>query len=210
MALSFELFGTLPGAPATSAHASAVAVELERRGASVLNDWAVGFRHHPVDAPTGEAIPVDRHAHSLLSKRGVEADRGTVGQAVTSTFEPAVNGRPGPCDAARSAASHDPVGSLFYHSVAGLAQRSVRARSHGASGFDAMGSAVDCGWRKPNPRSFEAVADRVDTPLESLVHLGDDPATDGGADAAGETARMTSETPLGDFPRRFGGRRCQR
>ncbi|MFB6255324.1 MAG: HAD family hydrolase, partial [Haloplanus sp.] len=72
-----------------------------------------------------------------------------------------------------------------------------------ADRFDAVVASVDCGWRKPHDRAFEAVARELDVRPTELVHVGDDARTDGGAERAGGRTILTSETPLSAVPDRL-------
>ncbi|MFB6131804.1 MAG: HAD family hydrolase, partial [Halanaeroarchaeum sp.] len=66
--------------------------------------------------------------------------------------------------------------------------------------FDAVVASVDCGWRKPDARAFESVAASLDTAVSELMHVGDDPETDGGVAAAGGRFHSVQEAPLESVP----------
>jgi FMN phosphatase YigB (HAD superfamily) len=70
-------------------------------------------------------------------------------------------------------------------------------------------TSVGCGWRKPDQRAFAAVADVLRTEPESLVHVGDDPATDGGVEDVGGRAIILGETPLRAVPAELEGGACR-
>jgi HAD superfamily hydrolase (TIGR01509 family) len=51
--------------------------------------------------------------------------------------------------------------------------------------FDVVVSSVDIGVRKPDPRSFRAVAGLLGADVTDVIHVGDSPRTDGGVVTAG-------------------------
>jgi len=71
----------------------------------------------------------------------------------------------------------------------------VRSELDRAS-FDAIVTSVGCGWRKPHPKAFETVAGELGVEPETLIHVGDDPATDGGVEDVGGTFRDVNDTDL--------------
>ena len=65
--------------------------------------------------------------------------------------------------------------------------------------FDTIVTSVGCGWRKPAPEIFESTARQLGVDPTELVHVGDDPRTDGGIEALGGTALLLSETPIDEI-----------
>lgn len=197
MPTSFDLFGTLVDAPRPDDPASAVAAELGARGIPVPADWSAAYRDPHVDVPAGAELALTDHVAAALADRDVAADPTTVRDAVVAAFDPpCVETRPGARDAVARAADRGPVAVLSNCSVPGLADRALARSALDPAAFDAVVTSVACGWRKPDARAFRAVADRLDAALTDLVHVGDDPATDGGAADAGATSVLLSETPL--------------
>jgi HAD superfamily hydrolase (TIGR01509 family) len=70
--------------------------------------------------------------------------------------------------------------------------------------FDAVVTSAGCGWRKPHPGIFEAVAGRLGVAPVDLVHVGDDPATDGGVTDVGGRFLDVREHPLDRLPAELG------
>lgn len=182
--VSFDLFGTLVVAETPDDPAAAVAEALAERGVSVPPDFGDAYREVHIDAPSGAEVPLPAHVAAALAARGVDAPNNAARRAVVSAFDPTVTRREGALSAIDAAAERGPVGLCSNCSVPELVGRTlVRADLRGV--FDAVVSSVGCGWRKPDPRAFETVAGRLDVGTESLVHVGDDPDTDGGIEAAG-------------------------
>lgn len=210
-AVSFDLFGTLVAVNAPADPAAAVAAALEERGVSVPGDWHDAYREPHLDVPAGGEVSLVEHVRAALSSRGVTvaaasaAGGGVVAGAVADAFEPAVETRPGAVEAVAAAADSGPVGVLSNCSVPGLARRSLERSSLDRGSFDAVVTSVDCGWRKPDPRAFQAVAQRLGVPVTALWHVGDDPEADGAASAAGATAVLLADVPLADLPAHLEG-----
>ena len=195
MAVTFDLFGTLVDVDYPADPAETVARELESRGVAVPDDWHVAYGERHVDAPAGAEVPLPAHAAHALDSRGVDAAENVVRHAVVAAFDPDVTRRDGALDAVRDAAERGPVGLLSNCAVPELVSKTlIRAGLRGE--FDAVTTSVGCGWRKPHPKAFEAAAEALGVAPETLVHVGDDPATDGGvADVGGRFVDVT-ETPL--------------
>ena len=200
MAVSFDLFGTLVDADTPDDPAGAVARELEERGVEVPPEFAAAYREPHVDAPDGAEVPLPKHVGAALASRGVDAPEDAVRRAVTAAFEPDVERRAGLERAIEAARTRGPVAVCSNCSVPGLAPRALdRAGLRGA--FDVVVASVDCGWRKPDPRAFEAVAERLDLDgPAALVHVGDDPRTDGGVERVGGRFVDVRTTPLAALP----------
>ncbi len=195
MAVSFDLFGTLVSAEMPDDPAAAVAEELRERGADVPADFGDAYREVHIDAPEGAEVPLPAHVAAALSSRGVDAPNNAARRAVVAAFDPTVTRREGALEAIEAAAERGPVGLCSNCSVPELVGRTL-VRSELRGTFDAVVTSVGCGWRKPDRRAFEAVSAGLDTDVKSLVHVGDDPRTDGGIEAAGGRFVDVSETPL--------------
>jgi len=210
MITSFDLFGTLVEAPRPPAPATAVATELEARGIPVPEDWSDAFSEYHLDLPEGAELSLPEHTAAALASRGIDvsehdstgvATSERVTQAVLTAFDPgAVTTRDGASEAVTAASRRGNVAVLSNCTVPGLVSRTLEQSALDGACFDAIVSSVECGWRKPDRRAFEAVTDRLDGSLDELVHVGDDPQTDGGADAVGATSVLLSETPLTALP----------
>lgn len=187
MGVSFDLFGTLVAADRPSDPAAAVADALAERGVSVPDGFAAAYREPHVDAPAGAEVPLPAHVAAALRACGVAPPEGNVvRRAVVAAFDPEVRTRPGATDAVAAAAARWPVACCTNCAVPGLASRALLRSAVDREALDAVVSSAACGWRKPDRRAFEAVARRLGCPVSALVHVGDDPGTDGGiADAGG-------------------------
>lgn len=209
MAVSFDLFGTLVAVSRPADPAEAVAAQLRERGVAVPADWAAAYREPQVSVEDGAELALSDHVRHALASRGVDADAETVAAAVRGAFDGAVDTREDAAAAVAAAAERGPVGVLSNCSVDGLVGRTLDRSKLDADRFDAVVASVDCGWRKPDRRAFEAVADALGVPLADLVHVGDDPATDGGAEAAGARSVILTDTDLTDLPARLEGMGCR-
>jgi len=207
-ATSFDLFGTLVAVERPSDPAAAVATELRARGVPVPDDWGDAYAESHVDAPEGAEVPLPTHVSAALASRGVDATgeghgdgRGNVlRRAVVAAFDPEVRTRHGARRAVESAADRGPVGVLSNCSVPELARRALLRSDLDREAFDAVVTSVGCGWRKPDRRAFEAVAARLRVEPSALVHVGDDPRTDGGAADAGATSILLDDVSLPELP----------
>lgn len=199
MAVTFDLFGTLVDADVPDDPAAAVAAELDARGVVVPDDWDEAYREVHIDAPDGAEVPLPAHVAAALRSRGVSTPDNAARRAVVSAFDPEVTVRPGAREAVDAASDRGPVGLLSNCSVPELVARTlVRADLRGA--FDAVTTSVACGWRKPHADAFRTAADALGVDPESLVHIGDDPATDGGVVAVGGRFVDVADVPLPSFP----------
>ena len=195
MAVSFALFGTLVDADLPSDPAAAVAAELRERGVSVPPDFGAIYRETHVDAPEGAEVPLPAHVSAALAARGVEAPNNAARRAVVAAFDPTVWRRNGVEAALAAAREHGPVAVCTNCRVPELARRAL-VRADLRDAFDSVVTSAACGWRKPDERAFRTVARRLGVPPAELVHVGDDPATDGGiADAGGRFIDVRG-TPL--------------
>jgi FMN phosphatase YigB (HAD superfamily) len=197
VAVSFDLFGTLVVVDRPEEPASAVAAALRERDVPVPDDWTDAYREPHVDAPEGSEVPLPAHVAAALHSRGIEVPDNAARRAVVSAFDPDVTVRDGAREAVERAGERGPVGLCSNCAVPELVPRTlVRAGLRGS--FDAVVSSVACGWRKPDPRIFETLADRLDVDPASLVHVGDDPRTDGGVERVGGRFCDVSETSLSE------------
>jgi FMN phosphatase YigB (HAD superfamily) len=204
VAVSFDLFGTLVDVDRPADPAAAVAAELDARDVPVPDDWARAYGQRHVDAPDGAEVPLPAHVNAALASRGVRARSNAVRRAVVAAFDPDVETRPGAAEAVAAAAERGPVGILSNCSVPELAGKTLIRADIDRDAFDIVVTSVGCGWRKPDPRAFEAVAGHLEVPVSALTHVGDDPDTDGGATDAGARAVLLSDVPLADLPAYLG------
>ncbi|SFB87409.1 haloacid dehalogenase superfamily, subfamily IA, variant 3 with third motif having DD or ED/haloacid dehalogenase superfamily, subfamily IA, variant 1 with third motif having Dx(3-4)D or Dx(3-4)E [Halobiforma haloterrestris] len=203
MAVSFDLFGTLVSADTPDDPAAAVADALADRGVDVPDDWSDAYREPHVDAPEGAEVPLHAHVARALASRGVHPSGNVPRRAVVSAFDPAVETRDGAREALEAAREHGPVALCSNCSVPELVGRTLVRSDFSRDDFDAVVSSVACGWRKPSPEIFEQTADELGVAPEELIHVGDDPRTDGGIEGVGGRAIVLEETPLAAVPDRL-------
>ncbi|WP_306052803.1 HAD family hydrolase [Natronococcus wangiae] len=203
MAVSFDLFGTLVDADQPADPAAAVADELEARGVDVPPDWDEAYASPHVDAPDGAEVPLPAHVDRALASRGVAYENNAVRRAVVATFDPEVETRVGAREAVAAARERGPVAICSNCSVPELVARTLVRSEFERDDFDAIVTSVACGWRKPAPEIFELAADELGVRPADLVHVGDDPRTDGGVEAAGGTAILLEDVPLRDVGARL-------
>ncbi|MCO8245453.1 HAD family hydrolase [Haladaptatus sp. AB643] len=210
MITSFDLFGTLVEAPRPQNPASAIAAALEARDVPIPDDWPDAFSEYHLDLPEGAELSLPEHTEAALASRGINPNNQNpltgvnsdlVARAVFDAFDPRpVTTRESAIAAVDVASERGDVAILSNCTVPNLVSRTLEQSTLDEAHFDAVVSSVECGWRKPDPHAFEAVTDRLDGSLDELVHVGDDPQADGGADAVGATSVLVSETPLTDLP----------
>lgn len=206
-AVSFDLFGTLVTVDRLDDPAEEIAVELEARGVGVPDDWNQAFTTSHTTVPPGQERSLVEHVEAALHSRtetcaktsthhetDMQYSRKGIEQAVLAAFETDVQTVSGAVELVEMLGEQLPVGVLSNCSVPSLAERVLVASELDIDVFDVVVTSVGCGWRKPHPRAFEEIARELGTPLETVVHIGDDPA--------GEKARFTgSATPVGDAER---------
>ncbi|MEF8842933.1 MAG: HAD family hydrolase [Haloarculaceae archaeon] len=206
MAVSFDLFGTLVAVDRPADPATAVGRELEALGHPIPSGWATAYRSPQVEVPEGVEVSLLEHVRAILRSDGPAGapDERTVRRALLRAFDTDVRTRPGAERAVAAAAEHGPVGVLSNCSVPGLVARTLDRSTLDPGRFDAVLASVDIGWRKPHRRAFETVADRLGVRIDELLHVGDDPRTDGGATDAGARAVLLESVPLADVPEHLG------
>lgn len=185
MAVTFDLFGTLVDAEYPADPGAAVADALCEYGVDVPPDWDDAYRDVHIDAPEGAEVPLPAHVAAALRSRGVQSPDNAARRAVITAFDPEVTTRPGAVEAVEAARDAGPVGLLSNCSVPELVARTLIRSDLDRHGFDAITTSVACGWRKPHPQAFEAVARNLDVDPSELVHVGDDPDADGGIEDVG-------------------------
>ena len=207
MATTFDLFGTLVAVTRPSDPAAAVADQLRARDVPVPHDWDDAYREVHVDAPEGAEVPLPAHVAAALRSRGVDplgpGGDNVVRRAVVAAFDPEVRMREGAAEAVRAAGERGPVGVLSNCSVPELVPRTLVRSDLSRDAFDAVVTSAGCGWRKPHPDAFETAARRLDVDAAELVHVGDDPRTDGGVTDVGGRFVDVNETPPPELARRL-------
>ncbi|MFP9192447.1 HAD family hydrolase [Natronosalvus vescus] len=203
MAVSFDLFGTLVRTERPADPATAVAAELEKRDVAIPEDWHERYARPWVDAPEGAEVPLPAHVGRALASAGIEWEGNVVRRAVVAAFDPVVAIRPGAPEALEAARERGSVGLCSNCSVPELVGRTLIRAGLDRDDFDAIVTSIGCGWRKPAPEMFEVTASRLDVDPTNLIHVGDDPRTDGGIEAIGGTAILLEQTPLEAVPGRL-------
>lgn len=210
-AISFDLFGTVVDVPYPTDPAAAVATELERRGITVPDDWRDAYIESHIEAPDGREVPLPAHVDAALKSRGVDVTQATsengtpIRQAVLAAFDSDVSTRERAVESVEAAADRGPVGILSNCSVPELVHRTLARSELDRELLDVVVSSVDCGWRKPHRRAYDAVATRLEVPLSRLIHVGDDPRTDGGGADVGVTTVLIDDVPLRELPAALEG-----
>jgi len=205
--ISFDLFDTLVAVEKPTDPAEAVATELATEGLTVPDDWHAAFTEFHLDVPDGRELSLAEHVAAALASRAdslrPEDVRENVERAVLAAFETEVRTRPGALKAVETVPDRVPVGVLSNCSVPGLVGRVLHESAIHETALDAVVTSVGCGWRKPHPRAFAAVADELGIEVDGLLHVGDDPETDGGA--AGATSRIVGDGSLAGLPTELAG-----
>jgi HAD superfamily hydrolase (TIGR01549 family) len=202
VAVTFDLFGTLVDAERPADPAGAVADALRARDISVPADWSRAYRTVHTETSAGAERTLSEHVREALASRGVVAEEPVVEAATLDAFDRDVTLRDGAAEAVDAASGTGPVAILSNCSVPGLVERTLARVDLPA--FDAVVASVDCGWRKPDARAFQAVAAELGVDASDLTHVGDDPATDGGVERVGGTAVLLDEYDLAELPRELG------
>ncbi len=206
-AVSFDLFGTLIETPAVSDYARAIRAELIAHEIAVPTDWDDAFYEKHIDAPEHAEVPLADHVYAALQHRGIEPserDESAIEAAVLDAFDTDVDVRDGAFEAIRAARTIGPIGVLSNCSVPQLAERSMHRAGLDPARFDAIVTSVACGWRKPSPQAFYAIAEALDVRPSGLLHVGDNPDTDGGVADVGGEAVLLDECGLYELAERLG------
>jgi FMN phosphatase YigB (HAD superfamily) len=209
VAVSFDLFGTLVTPARSPDPGAAIATELAARDVVVPNDWAERYRTQHVAVEDGAELPLTRHVRAALDSAGVAAPRDRVARAVLDAFDVPVETHADAQPVLDAAARVGPVALCSNCSVAGLVERTVARADVDPSVFDAVVTSVDCGWRKPDARAFEAVASALSVPPDALCHVGDDPQSDGGVTRVGGTPILLDDHGLAAVPAHLEGTECR-
>lgn len=196
-AISFDLFGTLVTVEKPPKPDEAVASALRERDVTVPSDWADRYRTSYIDAEPLEEYPL--HEHVLAALRSAASDpsaidRATVADAVAAAFDTPIQTREGAAEAVTGVAEQVPVGILSNSSVEGLVERTIRRSGLPEEIFETIRSSVEIGWRKPHERAFRRVAADLGVAVDSLLHVGDDPRTDGAATRTGAGAVIVPDS----------------
>lgn len=202
-AVSVDLFGTLVTVDRPANTAASIADELQRREVAVPEDWETAFREPHLDVKQGAELPLADHVTAGLASRteaSPEHIRETVENAVRAAFTVDAQARPGAEALLKRCATRRPIGVLSNCSVPGLAEHALDS-----AGLDVspVVTSVGCGWRKPDPRAFAAIADELGVDPEELLHVGDDRGTDGGVTDVGGTGLVVGDGELATWRERW-------
>ncbi len=196
-AVSFDLFGTLVTVDRALPPDEAVAAALRERDIPVPDDWPERYRTAHIEAEPLQELPLHKHvAAALRSNTGNPGGiaEATVIEAVRAAFDTPIETRERAVETVTGLAEQVPVGILSNSSVEGLVERSLRKSAIPMETFETVLSSVEIGWRKPHERAFERVASDLGVGAESLLHVGDDPRTDGAATRTGAGAVLVSDS----------------
>lgn len=181
-AVSFDCFGTLLSVDRPDDPAEAVAAALAEEGIGVPEDWAAAYAQPHLDVEPGrEHSLVDHVVAALASQYDRQISTAAVRAAVRDAFDVPVRTRGGAVAAVEAASDAGAVGICSNCAVPGLVAEAVDRSAIDSDRFDATVTSVGCGWRKPHPDAFEAIADELGVSPNALVHVGDDDETDGAA-----------------------------
>jgi len=181
-----DLFGTLVSAASPQSPGEAVAYALRARGHDVPPAFLSAYRSHQFDVHPALEVPLQHHARAALESVGTEASIQSVHAALLEAFDVSVS----------LTALADPIleivgqastesAVLSNCSLTGLVPQTLDRAGLDPDVFDVVVSSVDIGVRKPDPRSFRAVAALLDADVTDVIHIGDSPRTDGGVVTAG-------------------------
>lgn len=199
-AVSFDLFGTLVTVARQPQPSVAIRTALEARGIEVPEDWTRRYSTPYLDRGPGAEVMLVDHVAAALDDAGRAIDNDVVRSAVIDAFDPEVDTVPGAATAVETLAARRPVGVLSNCSVPEIADRAIERSAIDGSLFDTVVTSEGCGWRKPDERAFQAVAQALGVEPVDLVHVGDDPIADGGLEDIGGTAILVDEVSLSELP----------
>lgn len=201
VAVSYDLFGTLVAVNSERAPADAIAAQLRDRDVTVPDGWTDAYRHQHRELEDGQELALPDHVRDVLEALGVtECDQQLIQEAVLEAFEADIATRDGAQRVVQATARQYPVGILSNCSVPSLARRVLARCAIDETQFDAIVTSVDCGWRKPHPNAFETIAAQLGCPVTELLHVGDDPGSDGGITDAGGDALLLEDVSLSGIP----------
>lgn len=175
--------------------AQAVGRELRERGVDLPDDWPALYHADHVDSPPGAAVPASAHVARALAAAGVDAPNNAPRRAVVAAFDPTVETRPDAPAAVAAARERGAVGVLANAATPTVVRRALLRSELDRDAFDAVCSSAACGWTKPHPQAFEAIARRLDGAVTELTHVGRR-THDRGVRDAGGTFRDLRETTL--------------
>ncbi|GAA0238600.1 HAD family hydrolase [Haladaptatus pallidirubidus] len=201
MAVSFDLFGTLVEVTPPDDPAQAVGTALTERDISVPSDWERIYTTPYIDTPPGAELSLDKHVDAALEDRGISTSNSVIRAALLDAFKAPVCTRTDAQTAVAVANDYGSVGILSNCSVPGLVRYALSQSELNLDVFDAVVSSVECGWRKPDERAFREITGRLGVPPSELIHVGDDPETDGGATEVGASVILLDNVSLSDIPR---------
>jgi FMN phosphatase YigB (HAD superfamily) len=184
-AVSFDLFGTLVTVDRPPEPEEAVAAALRERDVPVPADWSAAYRTAHVETEPLAELPLHEHVVAALRSRTAQpdaVDEATVREAVQDAFHTPLATRPGAAAAIEALAERVPVGVLSNSSVEGLVERTIDRSDLPGEALAVVRASVEIGWRKPHERAFRAVAADLGVDPDRLLHVGDDPRTDGAAE----------------------------
>ena len=206
-AVSFDLFGTLVSVERPNDPAAAIARALDDQGLTVPEDWSTAYREPHLDVKEGGEVPLPDHVTAALASRDEsifqQEIEPVVEAAVSDAFAVEADSRPGVEQTIETLTSRRPVAVLSNCAVPGLAEHALDSAGIVAEAFEAVVTSVDCGWRKPDRRAFAAVAEELGIAVEDLLHIGDDPRTDGGITDAGGSSCIVGDGTLAAWGERW-------
>lgn len=195
-AVSLDLFGTLVSVDRLANPAAAIAEKLTAQDITVPEDWSAAFHEAHLDVKEGGELPLPEHVTAALASRtGAEAEAigEPVERAVKAAFAVDATPRPGAGALLDACKSRRPVAVLSNCSVPGLADHALDSAG---LDIDTVVTSVGCGWRKPDRRAFAAVADELGVEPDELLHIGDNPETDGRITTVGGTSLLVGDGEL--------------
>ena len=197
--ISFDLFGTLLKVERPVDPTTAVASSLSRYDIPVPQNWTSAYGQPHLDVDPGRECSLVDHVRAILTADGTVPPEANIEAALMDAFDTEVRVLPGANRAISDAGAYGPVGILSNCTVPGLAEHYLHRSSLPDECLDAIVTSVGCGWRKPHPKAFQTIADQLGVAVPNLVHIGDNPDTDGGASSAGAHAVLVDDDPLSEI-----------